>query len=56
MNIPSIVKKLQQAVSAASGASTNPEGKLRELVGPIWEEYLQDKNVSLSMRAQDEKY
>lgn len=35
-----ITRKIKEAVPIAAATSNQPEAKLRELVAPLWDEYL----------------
>ena len=49
-----IVKHIREAVKIAGATPNNPEGKLRELISPIWEKFLKEKRVGLSLQIRDE--
>ncbi len=49
-----IVKSIKLAVSIAKDAP-QPEAKLRELIIPIWDNYIQSKQISLNFQRRDER-
>jgi hypothetical protein len=49
-----IVNQINQAVKIADSTPNEPEKKLRELVSPIWESFLKEKRVGLSLQIRDE--
>jgi type I restriction-modification system DNA methylase subunit len=49
-----IVRKIKESVNIAENTPNFPEKKLRELVSPIWEEYLKEKRVKLNLNIRDE--
>lgn len=52
--LSSIVRQIQEATKIAEITPNNPEGKLRELVSPIWEQFLKQKRIGLSLQIRDE--
>lgn len=50
-----IVKNIKQAVSIAAGTPNHPEAKLRDLVAPLWDEYLKSKGINLTFQQRDER-
>jgi hypothetical protein len=49
-----IVNYIREAARIAGNTPNNPEEKLRELVSPIWEKFLKEKRVGLSLQICDE--
>ena len=49
-----IKNQIEQAVMVASETPNEPEKKLRELISPIWESFLKEKRVGLSLQIRDE--
>lgn len=50
-----IVKSIQKAVDIASKTPNHPEAKLRELVGPLWDEYIRAKRINLNFEPHHER-
>lgn len=49
------VKKIQGAVKIAANTPNNAEGKLRELVAPIWDECLKANKIPINFPPRDER-
>jgi len=49
-----IVGQIQQAVKVAEATPDKPEAKLRELVSPIWQNFLKERRVNLTLHIRDE--
>lgn len=47
--------KIKEAIKIAHNTPNNPEGKLRELVAPIWDECLRACNIRLNFTPRDER-
>ena len=54
ISLTEIIHKIQEAVKIAEITPDKPEGKLRELVSPIWEQFLKEKRVGLNLQIRDE--
>jgi methylase of polypeptide subunit release factors len=50
-----IADRIREAAHTASHTSNNPEGKLRELVAPLWDECLRHKKINLNFTPKDER-
>jgi SAM-dependent methyltransferase len=50
-----IVKKIKEAVPEAASTANHPEAKLRELVAPLWDEYLRSNRINLNFQSRDER-
>jgi SAM-dependent methyltransferase len=50
-----IVQSIREAVKIAAATPQRPEGKLRELVAPLWEEYIRSKRIDLAFNPRDER-
>ena len=50
-----IVKSIQKAASIASATPNHPEAKLRELVAPLWDEYVRMRRINLVFQPRDER-
>jgi len=50
-----IVEKIKSAVHIASATPNNPEAKLRELVAPLWDDYIRSKRINLHFYPRDER-
>ncbi len=57
MNNPfsSIVEKIRNAVHISSVTPNQPEAKLRELIAPLWDDYIRSKQVNLHFYPRDER-
>ncbi len=49
-----IVQSIREAVKVAAATPQRPEGKLRDLVAPLWEEYIRGKRIDLAFNPRDE--
>lgn len=49
-----IVQAIREAVKVAVATPQRPEGKLRDLVAPLWEEYIKSKRIDLRFDPRDE--
>jgi SAM-dependent methyltransferase len=49
-----IVQAIREAVKVAAATPQRPEGKLRDLVAPLWEEYIRGKRIDLAFNPRDE--
>ncbi len=49
-----IVQSIREAVKVAAATPQRPEGKLRDLVAPLWEEYMRSKRIDLTFNPRDE--
>lgn len=54
LTLTEIKNQIKQAVIVASKTPNEPEKKLRELISPIWESFLKEKRVGLSLQIRDE--
>src|SRR4030066_129574 len=54
LSLTEIIGQIKQAVKIADSTPQNPEKKLRELVSPIWENFLKEKRVGLNLQIRDE--
>ena len=54
LSVNEIVSQIKQAVRVADSTPNKPEQKLRELVSPIWENFLKEKRVGLCLQIRDE--
>lgn len=50
-----LVKRITEAVSEAAKTPQHPEAKLRELVAPLWDEYIRANRINLNFTARDER-
>jgi len=50
-----IVKKIKDAANEAAKTPNHPEAKLRELVAPIWDDYIRSKRINLNFSPRDER-
>lgn len=50
-----IVHSIREAVKVAAATPQRPEGKLRDLVAPLWEEYIRGKRIDLAFNPRDER-
>lgn len=50
-----IVQAIKQAVCMASATGQRPEAKLRELVEPLWDEYMKAKRINLHFQPRNER-
>lgn len=50
-----IVQSIHEAVKIAAATPLHPEGKLRELVAPLWEGYIRSKRLDLAFHPRDER-
>lgn len=50
-----IAQAIQQAAETASSTSYRPEAKLRELVEPLWDEYIKAKRINLHFQPRNER-
>ena len=50
-----IVKNIKSAVPEAAATPNHAEAKLRELVAPLWEEYLRSNRINLNFQSRDER-
>ena len=53
-NLTEVVKKIKEAAIIAAGTPNEPEGKLRELVSPIWNDFLHQRKINLKLVVEDE--
>ena len=53
-NLSELVKQIQDAAKVAEKTPNEPEAKLRELISPIWEGFLREKRIGLSLQIRDE--
>ena len=54
LSFTEIVSQIKQSVKISDSTKGDPEGKLRELVSPIWETFLKEKRVGLNLQIRDE--
>lgn len=54
LSLTEIIGQIKQAVKIADSTPSEPEKKLRELVSPIWENFLKEKRVGLNLQIRDE--
>jgi hypothetical protein len=50
-----IVKKIKEAVGVAAATPNRPEATLRELVAPLWDEYIRSNHINLNFQPRDER-
>ena len=50
-----ILQNIQQAVLLTQSVPVHPEARLRELVAPIWEDFLRKKRINLSFYIREER-
>ena len=50
-----IVQAIQQAARIAAATGHHPEAKLRELVEPLWDEYIKAKRINLHFHPRNER-
>ncbi|MBU1261663.1 N-6 DNA methylase [bacterium] len=50
-----IVKKIKDAVLIATETPSHPEAKLRELIAPLWDDYIRKKQINLNFQPRDER-
>jgi len=50
-----IVKNIKSAVPEAAATPNHSEAKLRELVAPLWDEYLRSNRINLNFQSRDER-
>lgn len=50
-----IVKCIKGAVPSAASTPNHPEAKLRELVAPLWDDYIRSKRINLSFQSRHER-
>jgi len=50
-----VVKKINDAAIEAVNTPNHPEAKLRELVAPLWDDYIRSKRINLSFAPRDER-
>lgn len=50
-----IVKRIKEAVPEAASTANHPEAKLRELVAPLWDDYLRSNRINLNFQSRDER-
>lgn len=53
-SLAQIVNQINEAVEAATQTPNEPEKKLRELVSPIWNDFLRQRKINLNLIAEDE--
>lgn len=53
-NYSEIVREITESAKIASQTPRQPEGKLRELVAPMWSRYLKSKQLDLNFEPRDE--
>jgi len=54
ISLSEIIGKIKESVNIAEKTPNFPEKKLRELVSPIWGEYLKEKRIHLNLNIRDE--
>lgn len=54
-SLQEIVDSIRKARTVAAATPNHPEGKLRELVAPIWDQYIRAKRINLSFEPRDER-
>ncbi len=50
-----IANKIREAVPMAAATPNQPEAKLRELVAPLWDEYIRSNRINLNFSPRDER-
>ena len=50
-----IVREINKGAAVAAKAPHHPEGKLRELVGPLWEQYIRERRIDLTFQPREER-
>ena len=50
-----IAAEIAKAVPIAATTAQKPEGKLRELVSPLWEQWVKSKRIDLNFHPKDER-
>jgi hypothetical protein len=53
-SLTEIIFQIKDAAKVAESTPQNPEKKLRELISPIWENFLKEKRVGLNLQIRDE--
>ena len=53
--ISDIVESIKKAVPIASASSKHPEAKLRELVAPLWDDYIRSRRINLNFQPREER-
>lgn len=53
-NLNEIVRQINEAANTAAETPNEPEGKLRELVSPIWNDFLRQRKIILKLVVEDE--
>jgi SAM-dependent methyltransferase len=55
MDYLDIGRRLKEAAKTAAATKNSPEAKLRELVAPIWDEYIKERRLDLHFHPRDER-
>ncbi|MFZ5517886.1 MAG: Eco57I restriction-modification methylase domain-containing protein [Candidatus Zhuqueibacterota bacterium] len=55
ISISDITCKINEAVAIAAATPNQPEAKLRELVAPLWDEYIRSNRINLNFNPRDER-
>src|SRR3990172_9544052 len=50
-----MVGRIKRALPIAAATPNQPEAKLRELIAPIWDEYIRSKRINLNFHSRDER-
>jgi SAM-dependent methyltransferase len=50
-----IHKRIKQAAAVAAATPDHPEARLRELVAPLWDEYIRSNGINLNFQPRDER-
>jgi len=50
-----ITKKIKDAVLITAVTPSHPEAKLRELIAPLWDNYIREKQINLNFQPRDER-
>lgn len=53
-SLSNIIERIKEAEEIASKTPNEPEAKLRELVSPIWIQFLKEKKIGLNLQIRDE--
>src|SRR4030042_2599865 len=54
LSLDEIIRKINEATKIASQTPNKPEKKLRELVSPIWVQFIKERRVNLSLNIRNE--
>lgn len=54
LSLEEIIRKIKEATDIASRTPNEPEKKLRELISPVWLQFVRERGINLSLNFQDE--